>query len=60
MSSRLTPPRRDAAIRGAVSDLLLGAWTKKDGATRRMRQSEIIIVASYNAQLNAQRDALPA
>ena len=48
-----------AAIRDAVRDLLLGAWTEKDGTTRPMRQSDIIVVAPYNAQVNALRDALP-
>ena len=47
------------AIRAAVADLLKGTWTDKDGITRPMRASDIIVVAPYNAQVNALRDALP-
>jgi uncharacterized protein len=47
------------AIRAAVEELLLGAWTEKDGVTRPIRQSDIIVVAPYNAQVNALREALP-
>ncbi len=42
-----------AAIQGAARDLLSGAWTDKDGTTLPMRQSDIIVVAPYNAQVNA-------
>lgn len=48
-----------AAIATAAADLLKGIWTDKDGTTRPMRQSDIIVVAPYNAQVNALRDALP-
>jgi uncharacterized protein len=47
------------AISAAVADLLNGSWTDKDGTSRPMRQSDIIVVAPYNAQVNALRDALP-
>ncbi|PZX28430.1 TM0106 family RecB-like putative nuclease [Rhodobacter capsulatus] len=47
------------AIRAAVADLLKGTWTDKDSTTRPMRASDIIVVAPYNAQVNALRDALP-
>jgi uncharacterized protein len=47
------------AIRVAVTDLLKGTWTEKDGTSRPMRASDIIVVAPYNAQMNALRDALP-
>ena len=47
------------AISAAVSDLLKGMWTEKDGTTRPMCASDIIVVAPYNAQVNALRDALP-
>jgi predicted RecB family nuclease len=46
------------AIRAAVADLLRGTWTDKDGITRPMRASDIIVLAPYNAQVNALRDAL--
>ncbi|WP_068110680.1 TM0106 family RecB-like putative nuclease [Tropicimonas marinistellae] len=49
-----------AAISTATADLLRGTWTDKDGATRQMRESDIIVVAPYNAQVNALREALPA
>ncbi len=47
------------AISVAVTDLLKGTWTEKDGTSRPMRASDIIVVAPYNAQMNALRDALP-
>ena len=42
-----------------VGELLGGNWTEKDGSTRPMRETDIIVVAPYNAQVNAMRDALP-
>jgi uncharacterized protein len=47
------------AIEAAVLDLLAGSWTNKGGITRPMRKSDIIVVAPYNAQVNALRDAMP-
>jgi uncharacterized protein len=47
------------AIQAATEDLLRGTWTDKDGATRPLREADIIVVAPYNAQVNALRDALP-
>jgi uncharacterized protein len=52
-------PEEVAAIRAAASELLKGTWTDKDGTTRPMLASDIIVVAPYNAQVNALRDALP-
>lgn len=52
-------PEEVAAIQAATRDLLSGAWTEKDGTVRPMRQTDIIVVAPYNAQVNALRDALP-
>lgn len=52
-------PEEVAAIQAAARELLTGAWTEKDGTTRRMRQSDIIVVAPYNAQVNALHEALP-
>ncbi|GMG81458.1 TM0106 family RecB-like putative nuclease [Paralimibaculum aggregatum] len=52
-------PEEVRAIQAAVHELLTGAWTEKDGRTRPMRQSDIIVVAPYNAQVNALREALP-
>lgn len=53
-------PEEIEAIKAAARELLTAAWTEKDGTTRPMRQSDIIVVAPYNAQVNALRDALPA
>jgi len=47
------------AIRATCADLLTGRWTDEYGTTRMLRQSDIIIVAPYNAQVNALREALP-
>ncbi|WP_171006899.1 TM0106 family RecB-like putative nuclease [Shimia litoralis] len=47
------------AINATVADLLKGTWTEKDGTTRPLRDADIIVVAPYNAQVNALRDALP-
>ncbi|MEB3045632.1 TM0106 family RecB-like putative nuclease [Rhizobium mulingense] len=49
-----------AAIQATIDDLLSGTWTDKDGATRALGLADIIVVAPYNAQVNALRDALPA
>jgi uncharacterized protein len=48
-----------AAIGKTVAKLLDGSWTEKDCSTRPMRETDIIVVAPYNAQVNALRDALP-
>ena len=48
-----------AAIRDTVTALLKGDWTDKAGTRRKMRSSDIIVVAPYNAQVNALREALP-
>jgi len=48
-----------AAIGAAVADLLNGQWTDASGKTRPMTPSDIIVVAPYNAQVNALRAALP-
>jgi uncharacterized protein len=47
------------AIRRAVDDLLQGNWTDKNRDTRPMTTADIIVVAPYNAQVAALRDALP-
>jgi superfamily I DNA and/or RNA helicase len=48
-----------AAIRAAIADLTASTWTDAAGTTRPLRESDIIVVAPYNAQVNALRDALP-
>tara|TARA_R110000796_G_scaffold221657_1_gene337803 strand:+ start:13980 stop:17204 length:3225 start_codon:yes stop_codon:yes gene_type:complete len=47
------------AIRSAIENLTRGAWTEKDGNVRGVENSDIIVVAPYNAQVNALTDALP-
>ncbi len=49
-----------AAIQATIDDLLSGTWTDKDGPTRALDPSDIIVVAPYNAQVNALQDALSA
>lgn len=48
------------AIGAAVADLLKGSWTDKNGATRPIGPGDIIVVAPYNAQVNALRAGLPS
>lgn len=48
-----------AAIQACCATLLDGQWRNKDGKIRPMRKSDIIVVAPYNAQVNALRAALP-
>jgi len=52
-------PEEIRAIRTAIRELLSGTWTDRDNTTRPMRKSDIIVVAPYNVQVNALRDALP-
>jgi predicted RecB family nuclease len=47
------------AICATIEKLLAGQWTDKDGSTQPMQQSDIIVVAPYNAQVNALSAALP-
>lgn len=53
-------PEEVEAIRAACEELVRGKWTEKGGATRPLREGDIIVVAPYNAQVNALREALPA
>src|SRR3546814_5673706 len=41
-----------------IRDLLSGRWTNKDGLSRPLRPADIIVVAPYNAQVNALQEAL--
>jgi superfamily I DNA and/or RNA helicase len=52
-------PEEVVAIQAAARNLLSGTWTDKDGVSRPLGQADIIVVAPYNAQVNALRDALP-
>ncbi|WP_210209696.1 TM0106 family RecB-like putative nuclease [Aureimonas flava] len=49
-----------AAIKATIDDLLSGSWTGKEGKTRPLGPADIIVVAPYNAQVNALQDALSA
>lgn len=48
-----------AAIRAAIATLTAGTWTDAGGETRPLRAEDVIVVAPYNAQVNALRAALP-
>ena len=52
-------PEEIDAIRRTVDTLTSGAWTNRDGITRPLEASDIIVVAPYNVQINALSDALP-
>ena len=47
------------AISDTIDRLLAGIWTDRDGRSRPVCESDIIVVAPYNAQVNALSDALP-
>jgi uncharacterized protein len=47
------------AICAACIELLAGQWTERDGNSRPIVETDIIVVAPYNAQVNALREALP-
>lgn len=48
------------AIKSTIENLLIGSWTDKNGKTRLVERSDIIVVAPYNAQVNALRSSLPS
>ncbi len=52
-------PEEVAAIADTVETLLRGTWCNEDGIERDIRPNDVIIVAPYNAQVNALSDALP-
>jgi predicted RecB family nuclease len=52
-------PAEVNAIVETVETLLGGTWRDKEGVEREMRPNDIIVVAPYNAQVNALSDALP-
>lgn len=47
------------AIQDIIAQLRRGTWTDKEGVTRPVLNSDIIVVAPYNVQVNALREALP-
>ncbi|MFA5630495.1 MAG: TM0106 family RecB-like putative nuclease [Porticoccaceae bacterium] len=48
------------AIRSAIAALLAGQWIDTTGSSRPLDESDIIVVAPYNAQVNALQAALPS
>lgn len=54
-----TSPEEVAAINSTIAQLLAGQWTDTDGDTRAVKPADIIVVAPYNAQVNAVHEALP-
>ena len=52
-------PEEVEAIRDTIERLLAGAWTDRDGSSRPVCESDVIVVAPYNAQVNELSDALP-
>lgn len=49
-----------SAIKLCCKNLLQGQWREKDGTVRPLVENDIIVVAPYNAQVNALRAALSA
>jgi predicted RecB family nuclease len=47
-------------IRVAIEGMLGGDYTDADGRTRPLRESDLMVVAPYNAQVRCLREALPA
>ncbi|SLN77770.1 TM0106 family RecB-like putative nuclease [Oceanibacterium hippocampi] len=52
-------PEEIGAIHATIEKLLAGRWTDRDGASRDLDATDIIVVAPYNVQVNALRAALP-
>ena len=52
-------PEEVAAIAATVDRLTGGRWRDREGRERPLRHEDVIVVAPYNAQVNALRDALP-
>jgi hypothetical protein len=52
-------PEEVAAIAATIDRLTGGRWHDREGRERALRHVDIIVVAPYNAQVNALRDALP-
>ena len=52
-------PEEVEAVRNTIERLLAGTWTDRNGSNRPICENDIIVVAPYNAQVNALSDALP-
>ena len=56
--AQISPEEVDA-IRRTIDRLLAGTWTDQNRTRRPLRESDIIVVAPYNAQVNLLSDVLP-
>lgn len=54
-----TCPEEIAAIKQAIEELIDGIYRDRDGRERPLGASDILVVAPYNAQVNALARALP-
>jgi len=52
-------PEEIAAVRDQIEGLVGGTYRDRDGVERIVAHSDILVVAPYNAQVNAMRSALP-
>ncbi len=52
-------PEEVEAVRHTIASLLGGTWTDRTGRSRPIHKNDIIVVAPYNAQVNALSNALP-
>ena len=53
-------PEEIAAVRDQIDRLVGGTYRDRDGVERIVGHADILVVAPYNAQVNALRTALPA
>lgn len=53
-------PEEIAAVRAQIEAVLGSSYRNRDGEIRAIGHSDILVVAPYNAQVNALRTALPA
>ncbi|WP_374125921.1 TM0106 family RecB-like putative nuclease [Sphingomonas sp. 28-62-11] len=52
-------PEEIAAVAARVAELVGASYRDRDGRERRIGLADVLVVAPYNAQVNALRDALP-
>ncbi len=52
-------PEEVREIRRTIGRLLAGTWTDRHGSSRALCKDDVIVVAPYNAQVNALSDAMP-
>jgi predicted RecB family nuclease len=52
-------PEEIAAVRGQIDAVVGATYRNRSGATRTIGHADILVVAPYNAQVNALRAALP-